>query len=99
MEYRNRDIADMSIYILILGTLVFIQNGFTFILKPTLESFLQRLPLTLALIVRVFQHLYRLRFNNNIGYMMTVVYLLQIIAVMVLNYNTGLRTESNITEV
>ena len=89
----------MSTYILILGIIVFIQNSITFILKPTLESFLQRLPLTLSLIVRVFQHLYRFRFNNYIGYMMTVVYLLQIIAVMILNYNTGLRTESNITEV
>ena len=86
-EYRNKDVADMSIYILAIGIVVFIQNSIEFVLEPTLENLLPRIPLTLSLIGRVAQHMLRFRFNRYIGYMMTVVYLLQMVAVMVLNHN------------
>ena len=86
LEYRNKDVADMSIYILAIGTVVFIQNIIPFVLEPTLENLLPRVPLTLSLMGRVAQHMLRFRFNKHIGYMMTVVYLLQMVAVMVLNH-------------
>ena len=87
LEYRNKDIADMSIYILSMGIIVFIQNSIELALEPTLENLLPRIPLTLSLIGRVAQHMLRFRFNRHIGYMMTIVYLLQMVAVMVLNHN------------
>ena len=98
-EYRNNDIADMSIYILCLGAIVCIQNGIPFFLKPTLVNFLLRLPLLVSLVMRIVVHICRLRFNNWIGWMMLVVYTTQTISLIALNYDHGTNEESSSEEV
>ena len=98
-EYRNKDIADMSIYILCLGAMVCIQNSIPFFLKPTLVDFLLRLPLLVSFVLRIVVHICRIRFNNWIGWMMLVVYTIHMISLIALNYDHGTSEEARSEEV